>query len=84
MRADRLLSIMLILQAQGKTTTLALAETLEVSMVDVRLSSLEEARMVVLGLGPDAEIIEPDVLREAVLLQAQQIVARFSPPRRQM
>lgn len=31
MRADRLLSIMLILQAQGKTTTLSLAETLEVS-----------------------------------------------------
>lgn len=31
MRADRLLSIMLILQAHGKTTTLALAEKLEVS-----------------------------------------------------
>ncbi len=49
-----------------------------VLMVDVRLSSLEEARMLVLGLGTDAEIIEPDVLREAVLLQAQQIVASFS------
>ncbi|MBZ0281114.1 MAG: YafY family transcriptional regulator [Anaerolineae bacterium] len=49
-----------------------------VLMVDVRLSSLEEARMLVLGLGTDAEIIEPDVLREAVFLQAQQIVASFS------
>lgn len=46
--------------------------------VDVRLSSLEEARMLVLGLGTDVEIIEPDVLREAVLLQAQQIVTNFS------
>jgi predicted DNA-binding transcriptional regulator YafY len=48
-------------------------------VIDVRLSSLEEARMLVLGLGTDAEIIEPDALREAVLLQAQQIVARFPP-----
>lgn len=48
-----------------------------VLMVDVRLSSLEEARMLVLGLGADVEIIEPDVLREAVLRQAQQIVASF-------
>ena len=48
-------------------------------VIDVRFSSLEEARMLVLGLGADAEIIEPDALREAVLLQAQQIVAKFSP-----
>lgn len=48
-------------------------------VVDARFSSLEEARMLVLGLGTDAEIIEPDTLREAVLLQAQQIVAKFSP-----
>jgi predicted DNA-binding transcriptional regulator YafY len=47
--------------------------------VDVRLSSLEEARMLVLGLGTDAEIIEPDSLREAVLLQAQALVAKLSP-----
>jgi predicted DNA-binding transcriptional regulator YafY len=46
-------------------------------MIDVRFSSLEEARMLVLGLGTDAEIIEPDELREAVLLQAQQIVAKY-------
>lgn len=50
----------------------------DVLMVDVRLSSLEEARMVVLGLGADAEIIEPDILREAVLLQAQQMVAKIT------
>jgi predicted DNA-binding transcriptional regulator YafY len=48
-------------------------------VIDVRLSSLEEARMLVLGLGTDVEIIEPDTLREAVLIQAQQIVAKFSP-----
>lgn len=48
-------------------------------VLDLRLSSLEEARMLVLGLGADAEIIEPDTLREAVVLQARQIVARFSP-----
>ncbi len=45
-------------------------------LVDVQLSSPEEARMLVLGLGTAAEIIAPDSLRDAVLLQAQQIVAR--------
>lgn len=44
-------------------------------VIDLRLSSLEEARMLVLGLGAEAEIIEPDILREAVFLQAQQIVS---------
>lgn len=48
-------------------------------LIDVRFSSLEEARMLVLGLGTDAEIIEPDILREAVLEQARQIVTRLSP-----
>lgn len=47
-------------------------------MVDLRLSSLDEARMLVLGLGADAQIVEPDILREAVLLQAQQMVTRLS------
>jgi predicted DNA-binding transcriptional regulator YafY len=46
--------------------------------VDLRLSSLEEARMLVLGLGTDAEIIEPDILREAVLLQAQEMVQHLA------
>jgi predicted DNA-binding transcriptional regulator YafY len=48
-------------------------------MIDVQLSSLDEARILVLGLGTDAKIIEPDVLREAVLVQAQQIMTQFSP-----
>jgi len=48
-------------------------------VIDLRLSSLEEARMLVLGLGTDAEIIQPEALREAVLLQARQIVAMLSP-----
>jgi predicted DNA-binding transcriptional regulator YafY len=47
-------------------------------VVEVRLSSLEEARMLVLGLGTDAEIIEPNELREAVLQQAQEMVAKLS------
>lgn len=47
-------------------------------LVDVCLSSLEEARMLVLGLGTDAEVIEPEALREAVRLQAQQIVSQLS------
>lgn len=47
-------------------------------VVELRLSSLEEARMLVLGLGAEAEIIEPETLREAVLLQAQQVIARWT------
>jgi predicted DNA-binding transcriptional regulator YafY len=47
--------------------------------VDVQLSSLEEACMLVLGLGIDAEIIAPDELREVVLLQARQMVTHLSP-----
>jgi len=46
--------------------------------VDVWLSSEEEAKMLVLGLGTDAEIISPDALRDAVLLQARQMVAHLS------
>jgi predicted DNA-binding transcriptional regulator YafY len=49
------------------------------SVVDMRLSSLEEARMLVMGLGTDAEILAPDALREAVLEQARQLVARLTP-----
>jgi predicted DNA-binding transcriptional regulator YafY len=48
-------------------------------LIDVLFSSLEEARMLVLGLGTDAEIIAPDALREAVILQAQEIAAKLSP-----
>ena len=49
-----------------------------VLIVDVRLTSLEEACMLVLGLGTDAEIIEPDELRKAVLLQAHRVVTHLS------
>lgn len=66
--------------ASGRYTIRDTSPDGAVLMVDVRLSSLEEARMLVLGLGTDAAIIEPDTLREAVLLQAQQIVAQLSPP----
>lgn len=51
-------------------------------LVELRLSALEEAQMLVLGLGAEAEIIAPDSLREAVLHHAQHIVAALSakPP----
>jgi len=49
-----------------------------VLIVDVQLTSLEEACMLVLGLGTDAEIIEPDELRKAVLLQAHRMVTHLS------
>lgn len=66
------------LYASGRYTIRDTSTDGAVLIVDVRMSSLEEARMLVLGLGADAEIIEPDTLREAVLLQAQQIVAQLS------
>lgn len=46
-------------------------------VIDVQFSSLDEARMLVLGLGTDAKIIEPDALRDAVLLQARQMVSQL-------
>ncbi|MGB7340864.1 MAG: YafY family protein [Phototrophicaceae bacterium] len=47
-------------------------------IVDMLFSSLEEAQMIVLGLGIDADIIEPEILRETVLSQAQQIIAHLA------
>jgi predicted DNA-binding transcriptional regulator YafY len=64
--------------ASGRYTIRDTSTDGAVLIVDVRLSSLEEARMLVLGLVTDAEIIEPDTLREAVFLQARQIVDRLS------
>ena len=46
--------------------------------VDVQLSSLEEAIMLVLGLGTDGEVIEPGELREAALKQAQHMMTHLS------
>lgn len=67
------------LYASGRYTIRSTSSDRTHSVIDVQLSSLEEARMLVLGLGTDAEIIEPDELREAVLLQAKQIVMHLSP-----
>lgn len=64
--------------ASGRYTILDTSLDGTVLILAVRLSSLEEARMLVLGVGADAEIIEPDTLREAVFLQAQQIVVQLS------
>lgn len=66
------------LYASGRYTIRSSSPDEAHAVIDVRFSSLEEARMLVLELGPDAEIIAPDELREAVLRHAQQIVARFS------
>lgn len=65
--------------ASGRYTIRDISPDGAVLIVDVRLSSLEEARMLVLGLGTDAEVIEPDELREAVLLQAKQMMMHLSP-----
>lgn len=67
------------LYASGRYTIRDASPDEKYLVIEMRLSSLEEARMLVLGLGTDAEIIEPDALREAVLLQAQQIAAILSP-----
>lgn len=66
------------LYASGRYTIRDTSPDGESSVIDIRMSSLDEARMLVLGLGTDAEIIEPDELREAVLLQAQQMVVALS------
>lgn len=69
---------LLRLYAEGGYTILDTSPDGAILTVDMRLTSLEEARMLVLGLGTDAEIIEPDELRQAVLLQAQQMVIHLS------
>jgi predicted DNA-binding transcriptional regulator YafY len=74
LRLDATRLRLLRLYAEGGYTIRDTSSDGTVLTVDVRLSSLEEARMLVLGLGTDAEIIEPDELRKAVLLQAQQMV----------
>ncbi len=47
-------------------------------IVEMQLSSSEEAVMLIIGLGTDVEIIEPDSLRQAVLDHARQIVAHHT------
>ena len=69
---------LLRLYAEGGYTIRDTSADETVLIVDVRLSSLEEARMLVLGLGTDVEIIQPEELRQAVLLQAQQMVTHLS------
>ncbi|MDZ4671554.1 MAG: YafY family protein [Phototrophicales bacterium] len=69
---------LLRLYAEGGYTIRDTSADGTVLTVDMQLTSLEEARMLVLGLGTDAEIIEPDELRKAVLLQAQQMVTHLS------
>jgi predicted DNA-binding transcriptional regulator YafY len=66
------------LYASGRYTIRETSPDGATSLIDMRLSSLDEARMLVLGLGTDAEIIKPDELREAVLLQAQEIAKALS------
>jgi predicted DNA-binding transcriptional regulator YafY len=76
LRATRLK--LLRLYAEGGYTIRDTSPDGTLLTVDLRLTSLEEAMMLVLGLGTDAEIIEPSKLREAVRLQAQQIVTHMS------
>ncbi|MCU0481117.1 MAG: YafY family transcriptional regulator [Anaerolineae bacterium] len=71
---------LLRLYAEGGYTIRDTSPDGAVLTIDMRLTSLEEAKMLVLGLGTDADVIEPDELREAVLLQAQQMVTHLSVP----
>lgn len=69
---------LLRLYAEGGYTIRNTSADGTVLTVDVCLSSVEEARMLVLGLGTDAEIVAPNELREAVLLQATQVIQHLS------
>ncbi|MEM9954908.1 MAG: WYL domain-containing protein [Chloroflexota bacterium] len=66
------------LYAAGRHTIRDTSDDETKLIVDMRFSSPEEAQMMVLGLGTDADVIEPDDLRKAVLLQAKQIVSHLS------
>jgi predicted DNA-binding transcriptional regulator YafY len=43
----------------------------------VQVPSMETAKMLIFGLGADAEVLKPDVLRQAIREEAQRIVARW-------
>jgi predicted DNA-binding transcriptional regulator YafY len=65
------------LYASGRYTLRDTTADEATPIVDVRLSSLEEARMLILGLGTDAEIIEPHALREVIAQYLTQLLAWF-------
>jgi predicted DNA-binding transcriptional regulator YafY len=72
MRADRLISLMLLLHARGRMTAQKLAEQLEVTF-----ESPGDARMRILGLGTGAEVLAPDELRDAVFETARSVIAVY-------
>lgn len=54
-----------------------IAETKDYADVRFQMDSPESAKMLVLGLGVDALVLEPPALREAVLRQAQDLVVHL-------
>jgi predicted DNA-binding transcriptional regulator YafY len=72
--AERLPFLMWV--ASGRYTVRESAPDAGHVVIDLRFSSLDEARMLVLGLGTDAEVIAPLELQDAVIAQANRIVEK--------
>lgn len=75
MRADRLLSTLLLLQAHGRLSAKALAGRLEVS------ERMDIAVECVLSLGGQVEILEPTDLGDRVVAAAEAALARLGRPK---
>ena len=78
MKADRLLSILMILQAKGKTSVRVLPEELEVS---VRTIHFVDTRTYLLGMGNSVEVLEPKPLRLSVIDYSRQITEMYDKSR---
>jgi predicted DNA-binding transcriptional regulator YafY len=82
MHADRLISILLLLQTQRRTTVRELASRLEVSertvQRDVVFEAEEQARAFALGFDGQMEVLAPPELREKVIQLARATVAMYA------
>lgn len=69
---------LLKLYAEGSYTIRETSTDDTSANIDITLSSLEEAKMLVLGLGTDVEIIQPIELHEAVVEQAHHLLTHHT------
>jgi predicted DNA-binding transcriptional regulator YafY len=76
MRADRLLSIMLLLQTYRRMTARDLAERLEVSERTIHFK--DDACECLLGFGDQIEVIEPQELWRKLVDRAESVVEFYS------